>query len=524
MIALLLCQNSTGSPIICKSKEEIDKFLKEKYFGIYYQDNNYDMSDFKNPISSVFKTDYALIDPIIRKKLTINYKFTEITDDKGLLFDQENSINTFKKDSILWDFDSRSYGDQMIFVICLYSSEYKQKVNRRYQKLQDAISNMGGSASVLIMIGTVLTKLQNKLNLTNYIMNQLYNFQPIPENFINNNKKNKHKNKNSKLKNPSSVENINLVQLTAKQNNPVFTLKQIQLVSSSEQNPDEIQNQNKNQQPAKISSNKNEIVKIEQKPINDDSFILENYSKNSLELSPIDLKQNQIFFPLSNEKFGNSPKSPKTRRNSNDGKRCILKKMTTKLFQTNNDMHSRKSKNFAEYAASVQKESKITMKIWQYIKLKIKKLIHFDMKPEEQLFYKAQTIFKRELDIINILRRLQDVEKLKIVLLNEKQLSLFDLLAKPMIYLEEHTDTQQNNKEESPGLKIFDKMESSVTYLKNFPQKKEMEKMKNFKYILNSYKQTINSKNLTDVDRRLLKLVDKNLEDFCLHYGSNEEI
>lgn len=168
---------------------------------------------------------------------------------------------------------------------------------------------------------------------------------------------------------------------------------------------------------------------------------------------------------------------------------------------------------------SVQKESKITIKIWEYFKLKLKKFLKFQLHPQENLFYIAEKIFQRELDVINILKRLQDVEKLKMILLNENQLSLFELLAKPMIYLEGH-----EKKKEFEEKKMLSRLDSTIVDNKLMARKKEEEKIKNIKKILYSYKKTIRSENLTEIDQRLLKLVDKNLKDFCLHYGSAQNI
>lgn len=177
MILLEVCQNYTGSPIVCKSKEEIQDFFHEKYFSIFYKDYNYDMTNFSQPTQKMFNTEFSLIDQKINKKLTLTFRKTEIIDDQNLFYDETNSIEVFKKDSSQWDFVSRENEDRYIFALCLYSSSFKQKVVRRYQKLHEAISNLGGSASILILIGMFLTKIQNKLNQENIIMNKLYSIQ-----------------------------------------------------------------------------------------------------------------------------------------------------------------------------------------------------------------------------------------------------------------------------------------------------------------------------------------------------------
>ena len=60
-----------------------------------------------------------------------------------------------------------------------YPSLEIQKVSRRYQKITDAFATLGGTASLLIMIGFLLIRAQNEVNLTNKIINQLYSFQKL---------------------------------------------------------------------------------------------------------------------------------------------------------------------------------------------------------------------------------------------------------------------------------------------------------------------------------------------------------
>ena len=48
----------------------------------------------------------------------------------------------------------------------------------------------------------------------------------------------------------------------------------------------------------------------------------------------------------------------------------------------------------------------------------------------EKLFVRAHEVFEKQIDIEQILQRVQDIEKLKYILLNEQQRTLFDVLEK----------------------------------------------------------------------------------------------
>jgi len=532
-IALLTCQNSTSSNITCKSQDDINTFLKEKYFQIYFKEYNYDMTNLQNPTTSLFQTDYGLIDPEIRKKLVVTYKKMEIMDDQGLILDENKTMEAFQQDSGNWDFDTNTEDDQIIFVICLYSSGYQQKVSRRYQKLQEAFSSLGGSASILMMIGFALTKTKNKLNIANIIMNQLYSFQTIPKKAS---KRNKNKNKlnkrniknqafemQEKLYNDKNNENQSVKNKPRKRTDEAIPQKE-NFIPIKSVFGDETINQKMNINSNKIEETKEEInifkipnrveqkekvivsMKVPNKNDLNDSFILENFSKKNIKLPPPSIPTNNREV-LSPSLINMSPTNMiKSNRNN------VIQKLTSKIFGEPTDLQ-RSTLN--EYATSVQKESKQTMTIWEFVKLKVKKMLRFKLQPQEHLFYIAQKIFHKELDVINILKRLQDVEKLKMILLNENQLSIFELLAKPMIYMDEQQEQNMEMNESSYNRTIHH--EKKV-------RKKEEEKIMKIKKILKTYNQTIHSDNLNEIDKRLLKLVDKNLQDFCMHYGSKKNI
>ena len=86
------------------------------------------------------------------------------------------------------------------------------------------------------------------------------------------------------------------------------------------------------------------------------------------------------------------------------------------------------------------KSQQIKFNIFEFCKLAIKKLLKIRLTFKEKLYMRAQEVFEGEIDIVRILQRLQDIEKLKFLLLNEHQLVLFDFLDKPMIWIDENKE------------------------------------------------------------------------------------
>ena len=172
-IKLNKCNNST-SLIICKSDEEIFKFFQDKYMNIYFSDNIIDVNNFKNPINQIYKNKFYLMDSKISKKYTFNFKKVEFISDSGLIFGDQTQVESFSFGNVDQDFmtDNLNWVGSML----LYSSSEIYVIERRYQKLQEVIANLGGLANSLLIIGFFITYLEKEFILFKSIINTLYIF------------------------------------------------------------------------------------------------------------------------------------------------------------------------------------------------------------------------------------------------------------------------------------------------------------------------------------------------------------
>ena len=112
---------------------------------------------------------------------------------------------------------------------------------------------------------------------------------------------------------------------------------------------------------------------------------------------------------------------------------------------------------------------------------------------------KVQSIFSKEIDIKRIIKKLQDIEKLKLILLNEDQLILFNSISKPMlkIYQEEVEEKESKSYRNS----LFD-LNVSVHDRKG-----------DFETNLRAFENVANKKGGEEgkINSRLLRLINKNL-------------
>ena len=111
---------------------------------------------------------------------------------------------------------------------------------------------------------------------------------------------------------------------------------------------------------------------------------------------------------------------------------------------------------------------------------------------------KAQQQINFEMDITHILRKIQEIEKLKKILLNENEQYLFDLLDQPFIHLE-----KQELRGETEGID-FKRKSIMVNSFKKMNFKKEQ--------IIENYRKVKKSQSV--IGNRLLKLMDQDVFKF----------
>lgn len=124
----------------------------------------------------------------------------------------------------------------------------------------------------------------------------------------------------------------------------------------------------------------------------------------------------------------------------------------------------------------------------------------------EKLILKCEEIFNEDIDLVIILKRLQEFEKLKLLLLNSEQRALFNLMSKPLIYVEEEVKNNKNNIHELSDYYHFSR---SVGFEKN---------PNDFNGILEVYKRMKEKENKSELDKKILKFLSKDIKEFCENF------
>ncbi len=178
IILISLCDNKTDG-VICKSQEEIDIFFKDKGLWLYYQDDIFDISNYKQPLSKNWKLQTIRTSSTPRI-LDLYFKKLIFIDDDYFFGSKENISYGFMKDIT----ESSSHFDFLktpVISVNIFSSKNNQKINRTYQKIEELLANIGGIINVLIIFGFFITNLANQLKMQNHIMNSLYSYSYEPK-------------------------------------------------------------------------------------------------------------------------------------------------------------------------------------------------------------------------------------------------------------------------------------------------------------------------------------------------------
>lgn len=116
---------------------------------------------------------------------------------------------------------------------------------------------------------------------------------------------------------------------------------------------------------------------------------------------------------------------------------------------------------------------------------------------QEKLYHKAKEYLGESLDILGIVKKLQEVDKLKRILLNDDQLFFFNLLNKPLLTL--------NQRDLTASQKLS---KSNTNFTIHSLDAKQITQPENI------YKKIKERSVSSDIDKRILFLLDEDMKLF----------
>ena len=151
---------------------------------------------------------------------------------------------------------------------------------------------------------------------------------------------------------------------------------------------------------------------------------------------------------------------------------------------------NKNSFSYDECSGTGHKKSSNSLKIgfFEYLLFWFRWILRWRKNSKDILIHKAEKLYEKEMDIMNMLAKLHEIEKIKLILFNDDQLVLFDSLAKPLAFLD-HREINNSSYQ-------------MATIMNNYKLAKKNEK--SFKVSYHRIKSAVKE---TEINRRLLGLV-----------------
>ena len=479
-----------------------------------------------NPIIAFPTSKCQMVDPKFKKRMSLFFKKINLINDDNLLYEVNDLTESFAFERMETDFTTENTSS--LFEVMVYSSRETQKMTRRYEKLYKMLANLGGISYFMVFLEYLIVMSVREYCLMKKIVNFLYSF---PKKELKPEKTEKRRDSEldilkNKLSNEKMEEIHNKIVIpihtTAVQTPPrkaQLSDTNADLFQSPSLNIDQFQTQRmeslfyfQNEAFSALTRRKSnvlppKVVKEDEEPQTE----IELNKKINDEEVGTDRKSPEIGQTENAEKVSTGIKipiygtCPNIRLNLNPVQSLESHQRPLKIKRSSFFRHKKKTletfEQFADYQNTLNKEQKLDISFWEYIKLKMNKICKcIKMNSVQKMFVQAEEKAFQEMDFFMILRKLQEIEKIKLILFSPQQLKLFNLLSKPMIFEEDKIcdETRRDG-----GFKMSMMLENS----------KKLSQLGDKNDVLEYY-QNLREKKGSKIDERLLALVDQSIEKF----------
>ncbi|KAL4427194.1 hypothetical protein ABPG74_013398 [Tetrahymena malaccensis] len=533
----------------CRDPNEIRKILTNSFVAHYTNDLIVNPKNV-NPFQIISRDMYWSTNPIYPKDAYLYYRNIYFETDNGIVFEE---IETQRQPSLSYIQEQVIFGESdYFFAMYIRFEKAKESIyHRKYKKLDSILAEIGGIAKALVMIGFIICVPINQLQLYKQLSNSLFkysNSEIVQKEQI-------HRTNNKiagktfvQIIEAQKMQSTKQIDLNNQHDYQIYPQKQFldkgqscssnesQLISPQDQNF-QTKNEIKSQQKLKeLFQKQNETQKAKQK-----EFIKSGKSVKQLKTEPQELFssvnnnngfQNNIQnisnsnqannqFNLFNiikitkqikqksaQQLETTPQTEKEKQIQNDKQQKLLQ-------QNSNDYKYKSQKSMAKFQHLLNQNDALNQEN-EILKLKWSDYIRYYLWPfgsyakkKKQIDYSVEKIYQH-LDIIYIVKKLLEFEKVKQVLLNEDQRKLVQFFPKPLINVDEIDHEKIEEKKLVISKKQSQKPEQknlAINILNN-EQKDEKQKAKEaFEALQNIIKQ----EKLSEIDKKILEMLDDSI-------------
>lgn len=441
-IFLLKCTNSTSSNIKCKSDEEIRKWFDYKLFRVWIEQKSIDVTNYTDPIKNKIKTYFGGIEMGKMKVKRLFMRKATVNVDKGSFKAENQFTETYTHGKIE---DDQNIESTRLFGFFLYASDETQNFGIRYEKIYDLLAKLGGITTTCIAISLFFVLVHHDYLLSKTLLNKNYIFE---EN---------HQRKFVELYKKNNLMTLKMTSEASPMNertdNPP-TMKQDTLLSI----PEEV---------CQAESNKNIEPFQTKKIFNFSSEMAQTEKDQEQEIKPLKLVLSQV-----------------ESKNLSEFK---MEKTVDESIRKENIMNKESAK-FNKEEHHLDENHLNDIGFMNFLKIKMKNALpYFHKSDPEAILSKCLLNSSNELDLLGIIKKLKDIEKLKMILLNRDQMNVVNLM-----------DKQKIGNVRDCGFNYHSRFTLNINHL----SQEEKKEVYDYLFSINEHSSVI--------DKRILMLVDKN--------------
>ena len=435
-LKVFMCSNNTFNGT-CKSEEYIRNYLNGKNFFFNFLESSFDLNSYDNPmiIDQVSGYVRSVINVAFSQRVTLSFMQISLYDDKNLIYPQEEPSIYYQQDENYRNFDFYYKENDNENDKTLPLIDYRIIASNKQRVLTRKYQKL---TDLLGKLGGLASLLKVVGNLFVWFFVKL----KLIKNTINN-----------LYSLPKTSEKLFSSQNSKKVNPLIINTEIMDLRTNINKQSEEKKKTLRSQTNLDKEANFKEKHKKNEKNQNLQKDLFNNPERQSLEILELDDKKINSESPTKEEiKFGHT------------------------------DLYA--------------KEEKLEFSTFSYLKNMLKSAFGKKLDHKGQLIVRATNIYEKEFDVISILKRLKDIEKLKMFLFNDRQLKLFELIEKPEIPFE-HDNRINLNIESQMSLQNVIR-DSLFEKTKIVNQKKKI-----ILQIISEY-ELMEQSSLSDIDKKLL--------------------
>ena len=175
------CVNNTEAGIICKSQEYIDSVAQDGWLEITYITAYADFNNYSTPIQYSTEDFYTQTDAKLSKRVYLYFNPLYFYSENNIIFTNQKVDKAIKFDRYTTDINRVTEDSPDLYIINLISSTNKEEYYRKYDKIQDYTSTIGGLWYGLGLVAYVMACHYKEKELNCFIANSLFTFVPLEE-------------------------------------------------------------------------------------------------------------------------------------------------------------------------------------------------------------------------------------------------------------------------------------------------------------------------------------------------------